>query len=514
MKVSIRLAIGFSLSILLLIICIITAIRTFSSREEKINHMANVQLKKYKSIVDMRRALRELSIATRNVIIYTDSDDINEAENRIQQNKTIFFDNIKILGAMMKKNATPEGVAAMGKILSLEKPMMDAFDNANQLGRINQTQQAADVLKNTVAPVQQQIMDALNDMTQVQMHNVDQAVKDTSSTISGAKMLLLSLAAFSVVASAVAGYVITRTLMRQLGDEPESAQLLAATIAGGDLTSAVALRRNDTTSLLASLSTMQDNLRELVSQIKDSAESVALASDEIAQGNTELSSRTEQQAAALQETAASMEQLTATVKSNTSSAQQTVSSAREAVSLAKTGETDVKNMTETMRDISLSAMQVRDITGIIEGIAFQTNILARNAAVEAARAGEEGRGFAVVAGEVRTLAQRSASAAKEIKELIEKSVELIEGGVAVANRTGQSIMKVVGMVGALEQAMEEISMASTEQMQGISQVTIAVNEMDGVTQSNAALVEESSTASLSLSEQANSLRGIVSSFAV
>ncbi|WP_239001225.1 methyl-accepting chemotaxis protein, partial [Pantoea stewartii] len=221
------------------------------------------------------------------------------------------------------------------------------------------------------------------------------------------------------------------------------AQTLAASIAAGDLTTPVALRRNDTTSLLASLDSMQANLRGLVSQIKDAAASVALAADEIAQGNTELSSRTEEQAAALQETAASMEQLTATVKSNTAGAQQTAESARETARTVDADKAKVTDMTETMHNIQASALKVRDITSVIESIAFQTNILALNAAVEAARAGEEGRGFAVVAGEVRTLAQRSATAAKDIKALIEQAVSQVESGVEVATGTGQSILKIV-----------------------------------------------------------------------
>lgn len=259
---------------------------------------------------------------------------------------------------------------------------------------------------------------------------------------------------------------------------------------------------------------MQAKLRALVSEIKQTSGNVALAAEEIAQGNTELSSRTEQQAAALQETAASMEQLTATVKSNAAGAQSTASTARETAVLARSGENDVHRMSETMNDISLSASKIRDITGVIEGIAFQTNILALNAAVEAARAGEQGRGFAVVAGEVRTLAQRSATAAKEIKSLIEQAVEQIGSGVNVANGTGESILKIVSMVGDLASAMDEISLASSEQMQGISQVSVAVSQMDSVTQNNAALVEESSSASQSLSEQAHALRGMVEAFRV
>ena len=309
-------------------------------------------------------------------------------------------------------------------------------------------------------------------------------------------------------------YLINRSTLKTLGGEPRYAAEVVSRIAAGDLTTPVILRHNDTASLMASLDSMQANLRGLLSQIKDSAASVAMAADEIAQGNTELSSRTEQQAAALQETAASMEQLTATVKSNTTGAQQTAESARETASLARTGEANMHRMSETMNAISQSAAKVRDITAVIESIAFQTNILALNAAVEAARAGEEGRGFAVVAGEVRTLAQRSANAARDIKQLIEQAVEQVESGVEVAAGTGQSILKIVGMVGELAEAMDNISHASSEQMQGISQVSIAVNQMDGVTQNNAALVEESSTASQSLSEQARALRGMVEIFQV
>jgi len=209
-----------------------------------------------------------------------------------------------------------------------------------------------------------------------------------------------------------------------------------------------------------------------------------------------------------------MEQLTATVKSNTLGAQQTAGSARETASLARSGENDVHQMSETMNGISLSAAKIRDITSVIEGIAFQTNILALNAAVEAARAGEDGRGFAVVAGEVRSLAQRSATAARDIKSLIEQTVGQVEQGVSVAAGTGQSILKIVGMVSELAEAMDNISLSSSEQMQGISQVSIAVSQMDGVTQNNAALVEESSSASQSLSEQAHALRGMVDSFRV
>lgn len=514
MKISTRLSMGFGLTVLLLSVCTITSLRTFHLANNQMEGLADIQMKKYQSIVAMRGAVRDMSVAVRNSILFTDNEDIKTEITRFHDQNAAFIHNRKEMQKLMQLDSTPEGRVIMQKIEVIEKPLLDVLEQTVQLGKKNNNQEAIIHLKDIVRPIQNEMLNALNSMTKVQMDNNNRAVDKTSSDIDNASMLLFIMTALSIVTSIGYGYFITRGLMRQLGGEPEVAQTLAATIAGGNLTSGVPLCRNDTTSLLASLSTMQRQLRELVSQIKDAATSVAMASGEIAQGNTELSSRTEQQAAALQETAASMEQLTATVKSNTAGAQKIAETAREAGALAREGEMDVKLMTETMNDISRSSNQVCDITSLIEGIAFQTNILALNAAVEAARAGGDGRGFAVVAGEVRTLAQRSASAAKEIKELTEKSVKLVANGVEVAGRTGLSIMKVNNMVGTLEQAMEEISQASTEQMQGISQVAIAVNEMDGVTQSNAALVEESSTASRSLSDQASSLRSMVETFAV
>ncbi|WP_313679730.1 methyl-accepting chemotaxis protein, partial [Pantoea vagans] len=374
--------------------------------------------------------------------------------------------------------------------------------------------ETVDYLLKTVRPGQRTMLNALDRLSTIQMQVSRKTVLDARAAASQTATLMSVMVLISFLVAIAACYSIIRTLMRQLGGEPAQAQALAAAIASGNLTSPVLLRHNDTSSLLASLDVMQANLRSMVANIRDTSASVALAADEISQGNTELSSRTEQQAAALQETAASMEQLTATVKSNASGAQETANSARETARLTHAGETDVKRMAETMQAISMSATKVRDITSVIESIAFQTNILALNAAVEAARAGEEGRGFAVVAGEVRTLAQRSASAARDIKLLIEEAVTQVESGVTVASSTGDSIMKIVGMVNELAVSMDTISLASSEQMQGISQVSVAVTQMDSVTQNNAALVEESSSASQSLSEQAHALRGMVAAFQV
>ena len=284
-------------------------------------------------------------------------------------------------------------------------------------------------------------------------------------------------------------------------------------MARGDLRSRIVVTQNDETGqLLGALADMNARLIETVSRVRESSGSIASASCEIATGNTDLSQRTEEQAASLEETAASMEELTSTVKQNTENAQQASALATSASDVAQRGNKVVGQVVDTMHGISGSSAKIAEITGIIEGIAFQTNILALNAAVEAARAGEQGRGFAVVASEVRSLAQRSSNAAREIKDLIANSVLQVQTGSALASQAGETMSEVTQAVARVTDIMKEIAAASIEQGRGIEQVNQAITQMDEVTQQNAALVEEAAAASQSLQDQGRQLTEAVAFF--
>jgi len=326
---------------------------------------------------------------------------------------------------------------------------------------------------------------------------------------------VLSMSAGSLFLGAILlaiGLVIARGMLRQLGGEPAYAAKITQEIADGDLSVDIQIKAGDQSSLLYAIKSMRDGLAGMVGRVRIGSESVASASFEIAQANMDLSQRTEEQASALEETAASMEQLSATVKHNADNARQANQLAQGASTVAIAGGDIVGHVVETMKGINDSSKRIADIIGVIDGIAFQTNILALNAAVEAARAGEQGRGFAVVASEVRSLAGRSAQAAKEIKVLINDSVQRVGQGTVEVDKAGVTIAEVVNSIRRVTDIMGEISAASLEQSQGVAQVGQAVTQMDQATQQNAALVEETAAAAESLKLQARELVQVVEVF--
>ncbi|GAB7263375.1 hypothetical protein DZS_51550 [Dickeya ananatis] len=377
------------------------------------------------------------------------------------------------------------------------------------LVKANNREEALDEFNQHLNPAQKEYRNAVRQLVDYQDNAMMSTVDAMSATYHDIRLVLLTILAAGVLLSIWVAMAITRSVTQPI----QQALLMADRVSQGDLTAQISSSRKDETGLLLqALDHMNASLRQIVGQVRDGAEAISTAASQIAAGNQDLSSRTEEQASSLEQTAASMEELVSTIKNTADNTHQATSIANLASSAAHRSGEVMLSVTNKMRGIRESSMRMAEIIGVIDGIAFQTNILALNAAVEAARAGEQGRGFAVVAGEVRSLAQRSATAAKEIKELIDDSVDKVQEGMDLVDNAESTLTDLTSHVNDVNSIINEISQASHEQSDGMSQINIAVGQIDTTTQQNAALVEESASAALSLQSQASLLAEAVSAF--
>jgi methyl-accepting chemotaxis protein len=405
----------------------------------------------------------------------------------------------------------PAEKSQMEKIDGARKSMIAVRDLAQKAKSDGNSDEANNVLKQRYMPAVSAYLDALRELVAIE----EKSMTDFEEYVRGERALLIRVAGF-IVFVLILGILGGATLLiRSIRQPLDQANELAARIAQGDLSGRIDVSRHDEFGdLMKSLAAMNDSLGHMVHQVRESTDSIATASAEIATGNQDLADRTEKTSSDLQSTASAMDELTSTVRHSADNARQASQLAASASSVAEKGGTVVRQVVSTMEEINVSSKKISDIIGVIDGIAFQTNILALNAAVEAARAGEQGRGFAVVASEVRSLAQRSAEAAKEIKALIGASVDKVESGTRLVTDAGATMKDIVQSVKRVADVIGEITAASTEQSAGIAQVNTSINNLDQMTQQNAALVEQSAAAAQSMREQASQLAQAVSVFKV
>ncbi|NHZ34422.1 methyl-accepting chemotaxis protein [Massilia rubra] len=427
----------------------------------------------------------------------------SDVEQRVQSNTALW-------GKYMETYLTDEEKTLAGKFAASRetfvtqgiKPTLAAFKAKDVPGAVALVQGA---LTQNFQPVRDNMRNLVNYQLTVGKSEYEQA----TARFETARALAIGLIVLSIALGLMMGAALIRGISRSIAE----ALRFANNIAGGNLTDTVKIESNDEIGqLLAALQKMNDSLVEVVRRVRSGTDTISVASSEIAAGNQDLSSRTEEQASSLEETASSMEQLTSTVKASADNARQASTLAETASNVATKGGNVIGNVVDTMGRINEASNKIVDIIGVIDGIAFQTNILALNAAVEAARAGEQGRGFAVVASEVRNLAQRSAQAAKEIKGLIGSSVEQVEAGSKLVNEAGSTMDDIVQSIRRVTDIMGDIAAATQEQTLGIDQINQAVTQMDQVTQQNAALVEEAAAASEAMQDQARQLAEVVSVF--
>jgi methyl-accepting chemotaxis protein len=505
-KVGSRLALAFGLVLFIMAVISAVGVWRLQGLAETTHRLGTADNEKLRMAVQWRQTIDLNWVRTRASILDADTSRIPMWQADMDKTSEITAASRKRLIELVQSEEGKKLIARIDAAREAYRTPRSAV-----LKRRHAGEDVTAVLERELKPLAEAYSESIHQLEEHQQALYDEALADAEKNATQGRWILLVGAVLALLLGAASAVVLTRSIILPLRQAARSARF----IADGDLTQPIHSEgKDEAAELLQALKTMQDKLLGIVGNVRSGTDTIATASSEIAAGNHDLSSRTEQQASSLEETAASMEELTSTVKQNADNARQANQLAVSASSVAVKGGSVVAEVVGTMGAINASSRKIVDIIGVIDGIAFQTNILALNAAVEAARAGEQGRGFAVVAAEVRNLAQRSAAAAKEIKTLIGDSVDKVEEGSKQVAEAGKTMDEIVDSVKRVTDIMAEITAASQEQTSGIEQINQAITQMDQVTQQNAALVEQAAAAASSLQEQASSLSQVVSVFKV
>jgi methyl-accepting chemotaxis protein len=506
LRIGTRLALGFGLVLVLLALAVGLSYRQMAKVGPHIDRL--MELQRQQDLAQDWRTQTQLNVTRTDAVARAGGTGPVEAFFA-PVIKTASAKISELQEALTKDADSDEGKRRLADIAAARKAYVDIRNGVFAQLKAGEADAALQTLEAKMRPAADAYVATISGMADYQGERVRDETRSVLEAARHTQVVMFVLSAICLSLGVAAAWLITRSVVGPLRIAIREAEAVGQ----GDLSREIhAVGKDETSQLAHALANMQQALRHLVGSVRHNANEVATASSEIALGSNDLSGRTEQQASAIQETAASMEELSATVKLNADNASQADQLAHDASAVARQGGDVVGEAVQRMRGIEESSRKIGDIIGTIDAIAFQTNILALNAAVEAARAGEQGRGFAVVAGEVRTLAQRSAAAAREIKTLIGDSVERVEQGAALVNRAGQTMEQVVSAIGRVASIVREISAASREQSTGVSQVGQAITQMDEATQQNAALVEESAAAAESLKHQADELVKLVATF--
>ena len=509
-----RLALGFGSVLALMAVLAGLAIHRVGQIDDILIHINDVNSVKQRYAINFRGSVHDRSIAIRDVVLAVTAATAQRHTDLIKKLDDDYQRSAAPLDALFAARADilPEEKQALASIKDVERRTQPLIAKLIALRQAENTVEATALLDQQAGPAFVDWLASVNRLIDLEEKLNNDAAAHARALSHSFFAWMLALLAVAAAAGAAAAWFISHGLLRQLGGQPDYAVGIAGAIAAGDLSVPIETRPDDRSSLLFAMKGMRDSLVNIVSQVRAGTLTIANASTEIAAGNQDLSERSERQAGTLEETASSMEELTGTVRQNADNARQANTLAESASTVAQRGGAVVAQVVQTMASINDSSKQIAEIISVIDGIAFQTNILALNAAVEAARAGEQGRGFAVVAGEVRSLAQRSAAAAKEIKTLISDSVAKVDDGAKLVDEAGSTMEEIVTSVKRVTDIMAEISHASQEQSAGIEQVNRAIGQMDEATQQNAALVEQAGAAASALQDEAANLARLVSIF--